>query len=185
MLGLAGPILRSTDSRLGESDGTGRERCHDRYGRHHEFDLAQEHGSQDSFGNDSDRCWNGARRCRVNDRRLCQACRHSRSSGAAGGCGRQRSRWCHAPTHEPPAQPFPSPGEAALDRSDRASQMTRGLLVGAALEITEHHRNPEATRQAVDLLMDDLLEVVIVGHGAAAPPIRAGARPPRVRASGA
>ena len=55
--------------------------------------------------------------------------------------------------------------------------MTRGLLVGAALEITEHHRNPEATRQAVDLLMDDLLEVVIVamvrrrtdsGRGAAA-----------------
>ena len=40
--------------------------------------------------------------------------------------------------------------------------MARGLLVGAALEITEHHRNPEATRQAVDLLMDDLLEVVIV-----------------------
>ncbi len=41
--------------------------------------------------------------------------------------------------------------------------MTRGLLVGTALEITEHHHNPEATRQAVDLVMDDLLEVVIIG----------------------
>ena len=41
--------------------------------------------------------------------------------------------------------------------------MTRGLLVGVALDINEHHRNPEATRQAVDLLMDDLLEVVSVG----------------------
>ena len=40
--------------------------------------------------------------------------------------------------------------------------MARGLLVGVALDINEHHRNPEATRQAVDLLMDDLLEVVIV-----------------------
>ncbi len=32
------------------------------------------------------------------------------------------------------------------------------------LEITEHHRNPEATPQAVDFLMDDLLEVVIVAR---------------------
>ena len=47
MLGLDGPILRSTDSRLGENDGTGGERRHDRCGRHHEFDLAQEHGYQD------------------------------------------------------------------------------------------------------------------------------------------
>ncbi len=63
--------------------------------------------------------------------------------------------------------------------------MTRGLLVGAALEITEHHRNAEATRQAVDLLMDDLLEVAIIGMVRDSPPIQSGARPPRVRASGA
>jgi hypothetical protein len=36
-------------------------------------------------------------------------------------------------------------------------------MSSAVLEITEHHGNPEATRQAVDLLMDDRLEVVIVG----------------------
>ena len=40
--------------------------------------------------------------------------------------------------------------------------MACGLLVGAALEITEHHRNPEAIRQPVDLLVDDLHDVVIV-----------------------
>ena len=59
-------------------------------------------------------------------------------------------------------QPFPAPGEAALDRSDRASEMARCLLMGATLDINEHDRNPVAARQAVDFLMDDLLEVVIV-----------------------
>ncbi len=80
---------------------------------------------------------------------------HDRSRGGRRVGGRQCGRGCHAPADEPPAQLFSSPRQAALDGSDRAPQVTSGLLVRAALEIAKNHGNPVAARETINFLMDD------------------------------
>ena len=56
-------------------------------------------------------------------------------------------------------EPFPAPGQPALDRPDRASEVPRRLLVAAALDVAEHDRHPVAVREPVDLRVDQAGEL--------------------------
>ena len=74
------------------------------------------------------------------------------------------------------AQLLPCPGQAAAHRSDRPVQSTGDLVDGLAFEVTQHHRNPERLRQAVDFLVQafDLLagEQCLFGRREAHVPLR-------------
>ena len=58
------------------------------------------------------------------------------------------------------AQAFPPTRLPALDRSDRPAQMPRRLLVGATLEVAEHHRCTVALGEPVDLLVEHSPQLV-------------------------
>ncbi len=51
---------------------------------------------------------------------------------------------------------LPRPGQPAAERAGRASEATGGLVEGEALEVAEHHRQPEGLGQAVDLAVEGL-----------------------------
>ena len=77
----------------------------------------------------------------------------SRLSRLQGG-GDQPGVRGEAAAEQPVAESFPAPRQPALDRPDRPAQMPRRLLVGAALQVAEHHRRPVAFGQPVDLLVE-------------------------------
>ena len=56
---------------------------------------------------------------------------------------------------QPTPEPLPSPGQPALDRPHGTSQVPRRLLVGAALQVAEHHRDAVPLWQSVELLVHD------------------------------
>src|SRR5947209_5035572 len=46
------------------------------------------------------------------------------------------------------------PGQPAAERAGRTTESPGGFVEGEALEVAEHHRQTERSRQAVDLAMD-------------------------------
>ena len=53
----------------------------------------------------------------------------------------------------------PTARQPALDRADRPAQVPRRLLMGAALEVAEHHRRAVPLGQPLDLLVEEPLQL--------------------------
>ncbi len=62
-------------------------------------------------------------------------------------------RWISAPAHQPRPQPLPALRQPPLNRSDRQSELPRGLFVAQTFEVAQHDRRPISLRQPVQLLV--------------------------------
>ena len=87
---------------------------------------------------------------------------------ARRGCGDRRPRR-QAAAGQPVPEPLPPPRQPALDRPDGAAEVPRRLLVRAAFQVAEHHRDAIPLGQPVHLLVDDGREVVRVARLARGP----------------
>ncbi|QDV38876.1 hypothetical protein ElP_68350 [Tautonia plasticadhaerens] len=91
-----------------------------------------------------------------------------RSDGAVGegggkgdgqGRGRARGRGAEPSAGQAASEQGPGPGEADLDGADRAAEPSGDLVVRAAAEVVQDHREAVAGGQAVDLLEQGLVGV--------------------------
>ena len=122
----------------------------------------ENHGSRGSFGQCSDRGGDdggrGSARC-VADRRLYCGVLPALGDDRRGGVwvqdgGQGRDRRAHAPAGQPVAQPLARPGQAGLDRADRATELLGRLLVGQPFQVTEQDRQPEPLGEPAQFLVD-------------------------------
>ena len=77
----------------------------------------------------------------------------------------RRDRRCDAAAESRARSRSPAAREPALDRPDRPAQVPRGLLVGQALEVAEHHRRAATFGQPVDLLVQQGQQLVVAVGG--------------------
>ncbi len=76
-----------------------------------------------------------------------------RQGRAEGPCEHRPRRQSAA--GQPTPEPLPPAGQPALDRPDGTAEVPRRLLVGAAFQVAEHHRDTIPLGQPVNLLVDD------------------------------